>query len=128
MANVTKVGLVKTEYFVYIMTNKGNNVLYTGVTCPTTVRRASDLQTRCEEHLHKKYPNSFTAKYNVNKLVYYERFESIEVAITREKQIKGGSRKKKIDLIVLNNPMWNDLYETKIAEWNNRGSLRGLFN
>ena len=110
MANVTKVGLIKTEYFVYIMANKGNNVLYTGVT--------SDLQTRCEEHLGTKHPNSFTAKHNVNKLVYYERFESIEVAIAREKQIKGGSRQKKIDLIEVNNPRWNDLYETKIADWN----------
>ena len=110
MANLNKVGLVKTEYFVYIMTNKGNNVLYTGVT--------ANLQTRCEEHHAKKYPNSFSAKYNVNKLVYYESFESIEAAIAREKQIKGGSRQKKIDLIVLNNPMWNDLYETEIAERN----------
>ncbi len=110
MANANKVGLIKTEYFVYIMTNKGNNVLYTGVT--------SDLQTRCEEHIMKTHPNSFTAKYNVNKLVYYERFESIEVAIAREKQIKGGSRQKKIDLIEYNNPRWNDLYEIKIAEWN----------
>lgn len=110
MANVTKIGLVQTEYFVYIMTNKGNNVLYTGVT--------RDLQTRCEEHIARKYPNSFTAKYNVNKLVYYERFRDINDAIAREKQIKGGSRQKKIDLIKLNNPMWNDLYEKTIAGWN----------
>jgi putative endonuclease len=110
MTNLTKVGLIKTEYFVYIMTNKGNNVLYTGVT--------SDLQSRCEEHLMKKYPNSFTARYNVNKLVYYEQFDDINEAIAREKQIKGGSRQKKIDLIEYNNLRWNDLYKTKIAEWN----------
>ncbi len=110
MANATNVGLISTEYFVYIMTNKGNKVLYTGVT--------NDLQTRYEEHLRKKHPNSFTAKYNVNKLVYYERFGDINDAIAREKQIKGGSRQKKIDLIELNNPRWNDLYETKIANWN----------
>ncbi len=110
MANATNVGLISTEYFVYILTNKGNNVLYTGVT--------SDLQNRCEEHIHKKHPNSFTARYNVNKLVYYERFGSIEDAIAREKQIKGGSRQKKIDLIVKMNPFWNDLYETKIINWN----------
>ena len=110
MADVTNVGLVKGEYFVYIMTNKSNNVLYTGVT--------SDLQTRCLEHMSKRYPNSFTAKYNVNKLVYYERFEDINEAIAREKQIKGGSRKKKIDLVEYNNPRWNDLYETKIVNWN----------
>jgi putative endonuclease len=54
----------------------------------------------------------------VNKLVYYERFGSIEDAIAREKQIKGGSRQKKIDLIVKMNPFWNDLYETKIINWN----------
>lgn len=110
MASVNKVGLVQAEYYVYIMTNKGNNVLYTGVT--------SNLQTRCEEHIAKKYPNSFTAKYNANKLVYYESFGSINEAIAREKQIKGGSRQKKIDLIEYNNPRWKDLYETKIAEWN----------
>jgi putative endonuclease len=111
MANVSKIGLVKTEYFVYIMTNKGNRVLYTGVT--------SDLEVRCMEHISKKHPDSFTARYNVNKLVYYERFERIDVAIAREKQIKGGSRKKKIALIELMNPYWNDLYETKIANRDN---------
>jgi putative endonuclease len=107
MANVSKIGLVKTEYFVYIMTNKGNKVLYTGVT--------SDLEIRCMEHISKKHPDSFTAKYNVNKLVYYERFERIDVAIAREKQIKGGNRKKKIALVELMNPHWNDLYETRFS-------------
>lgn len=110
MASVIHSGLVQAHYFVYIMTNSGNTVLYTGVT--------SDLQARCEEHIRKKYPNSFTAKYNVNKLVYYERFENIEAAIAREKQIKGGNRAKKIALIELNNPMWNNLYDKTISEWN----------
>jgi putative endonuclease len=108
MANVSNIGLVKAEYFVYIMTNKGNQVLYTGVT--------SNLEVRCAEHISKKHPDSFTAKYNVNKLVYYERFDRIEAAIAREKQIKGGSRKKKIALVELMNPHWNDLYETQIGE------------
>lgn len=109
MANVTRIGLTNQVYFVYIMTNSGNQVLYTGVT--------SNLQARCEEHIAKKYPNSFTARYNVNKLVYYERFGDITMAIEREKQIKGGSRSKKITLIETYNPMWADLYETKPELW-----------
>lgn len=109
MANVTHTGLAKGVYFVYIMTNSGNRVLYTGVT--------SNLQARCEEHLTKKYPDSFTARYNVNKLVYYERFGDITMAIEREKQIKGGSRKRKISLIETYNPSWANLYETKTELW-----------
>ena len=92
------------------MTNKSNNVLYTGVT--------SDLQRRCLEHINKEHPDSFTAKYNVNKLVYYEQFGRIAEAITREKQIKGGSRKKKIELIEKMNPGWKDLYETMAINLN----------
>ena len=90
------------QYYVYILTNKGNNVLYTGVT--------NDLHRRVYEH-REKLVEGFTAKYNVNKLVYYEETESIEAAIMREKQIKGGSRQKKIDLIESMNPKWEDLYE-----------------
>jgi len=71
------------QYFVYILTNKRNNVLYTGVT--------NDLRRRVYEHQEKLVPG-FTKKYNVYKLVYYEMTESIEAAIKREKQIKGGSR------------------------------------
>ena len=89
---------------VYILTNKNNNVLYTGVT--------SDLKKRIYEHKNKIYSTSFTNKYNINKLVYYEAFHSIEEAIAREKQIKGGSRDKKIKLIEDLNPDWNDLYDT----------------
>jgi putative endonuclease len=88
--------------YIYIMTNKNNTVLYTGVT--------SDLIKRVQEHKERVYPGSFTAKYNVHKLIYYEAYGSIEEAITREKQIKAGSRQKKIDLISRMNPDWEDLY------------------
>jgi len=90
------------EYFVYIMTNKYNTVLYTGVT--------NNLMRRVWEH--KEGSGSiFTCRYRVTKLVYYEGYENINLAIAREKQIKGGSRQKKIDLINDLNPKWNDLYE-----------------
>ena len=89
------------QYFVYIMTNQKNTVLYTGVT--------NDLVRRVYEH-KSKVSDGFTKRYNVNKLAYYEIAESAESAILREKQIKGGSRKKKIDLINSMNPEWNDLY------------------
>lgn len=86
---------------VYILTNKNNTVLYIGVT--------SDLKKRMYEHQNKLYSSSFTAKYNIDKLVYFESFFSIEEAIAREKQLKNGSRKKKIDLIESINPTWTDL-------------------
>ncbi len=84
------------------MTNKGNKVLYTGVT--------GDLKKRVYEHKEKLIPG-FTNKYNVNKLVYFEQFEDINEAVMREKQIKAGSRKKKIDLINSINSEWKDLYD-----------------
>ena len=90
------------QYYVYILTNKRHTVLYTGVT--------NDLVRRVFEHREKVVPG-FTKKYNVYKLVYYEMTESIESAILREKQIKGGSRQKKLDLINEMNPLWRDLYE-----------------
>ena len=83
------------------MTNKTDTVIYTGVT--------SGLQKRIYEH-KEKIVEGFTKKYNVNKLVYYEAFDSIEDAISREKQIKAGSRKKKIGLISSLNPDFKDLY------------------
>jgi putative endonuclease len=89
--------------FVYILTNDNNSVLYTGVT--------SNLKDRLIQHKHKKHSNSFTARYNLRKLVYYEQLQTIGEAIKREKQIKGGSRKKKLDLINSINPEWNDLSE-----------------
>ncbi len=87
----------------YITTNKPNGVLYTGV--------SSELKYRTESHKNKKYKNSFSAKYNTDKLVYYEEFDSIIEARAREKQIKAGSRKKKIALIEAFNPEWKDLYK-----------------
>ena len=88
----------------YITTNKNNTVLYTGVT--------SELKDRIKSHKTKKYPNAFTAKYHADKLVWYQEFESIIDARAREKQIKAGSRAKKIKLIAMMNPKWRDLYET----------------
>ncbi len=93
---------------VYILTNFQNTVVYTGVT--------SDLVLRVYEHKNGLDPNSFAAKYRVTKLVYFESFQSIEEAIAREKQIKGGSRKKKENLINSLNPEWRDLWED-IQNW-----------
>jgi putative endonuclease len=89
--------------YVYLMTNKNNTVIYIGVT--------SNLKNRVYEHKTGKYQNSFTHKYNIDKLVYFEVYNDINIAIAREKQLKGGSRKKKIDLIVSLNPTWKDLYD-----------------
>jgi putative endonuclease len=90
------------EYCVYIMTNTHNTVLYTGVT--------NQLQRRVLEH-RAGGGSAFTKKYNVTKLVYVESGDDINSAIAREKQIKAGSRKKKVALIESMNPEWNDLYE-----------------
>jgi putative endonuclease len=89
--------------FVYIMSNKNNTAIYTGVT--------SNLKNRIWEHKNKIHKGSFSSKYNVDKLVYFETFLSIEEAIAREKQIKAGSRQKKIILINSMNPEWKDLSE-----------------
>jgi putative endonuclease len=90
------------QYYLYIMTNKYNSVLYTGI--------SNDLQRRVYEH-KSKLIEGFTKKYNITKLVYYEIFEDAYTAISREKQIKAGSRKKKIDLVNSFNQEWKDLYE-----------------
>jgi putative endonuclease len=90
------------QYYVYIMTSDHNKVLYTGVT--------NDLKRRVYEH-KEKLVEGFSKKYNINKLVYYEVFEDIVNAISREKQIKAGSRKKKTELIHKMNRLWKDLYE-----------------
>jgi putative endonuclease len=92
--------------FIYIVTNKYNNTLYIGVT--------SNLPKRILEHKEKRYENSFSARYNLNKLVYYEQFQMIGDAIARERQLKAGSRATKIKLIQDFNPLWNDLYESII--------------
>ena len=85
------------------MTNKNNTVLYTGVT--------NDLKRRVYEHRNKLMIDGFTKRYNITKLVYYEVFGDPENAILREKQIKAGSRKKKLDLIDSINAIWKDLYD-----------------
>jgi putative endonuclease len=90
------------HYYVYIMTNKRNTVLYTGVT--------NNLARRVHEH-REKLAEGFTKRYNVVKLVYYEVFDDAESAICREKQIKAGSRLKKIRLIQSMNQEWRDLYD-----------------
>ena len=91
------------QSYVYFMTNRMNTVIYTGVT--------ANLKKRVYEHKHKLV-EGFTKKYNANKLVFYETFDDINNAIAREKQIKAGSRGKKIDLIKSFNPDFNDLYDT----------------
>jgi putative endonuclease len=88
-------------FYVYILTNAHNTVLYTGVT--------NDLERRCSEH-KKKLIKGFTQKYNVDKLVYFEIFDIIEYAIAREKQIKGYSRTKKNALIDRFNNEWKELH------------------
>ena len=93
---------------VYILTNSHNQVLYTGVT--------SDLFKRISEHRENKYEKSFTASYNVYKLVYYQNFLTIVEAIAEEKRIKGGSRARKIKLIEGVNSEWKDLWEM-ISNW-----------
>ncbi len=90
--------------WIYLITNKPDGVLYTGVT--------SELKHRIRSHKTKKYKNSFSARYNLDTLVYFEKFDSIIRAREREKQIKAGSRAKKILLIESINPDWKDLFET----------------
>ena len=90
------------QYYVYILFSKPNGTLYVGVT--------SDLIQRISQH-KTKYFSGFTAKYNVNKLGYFEVYENIEEAIKREKALKGSSRQRKLNLILSMNPKWKDLYE-----------------
>lgn len=92
------------QFFVYILTNKKHTVLYTGVT--------GNLYERVHQH-HAGHGSKFTARYNVNKLVYVEAFSDSYDAISREKQIKAGSRQDKLELIHEVNPAWKDLLD----EW-----------
>lgn len=87
--------------YIYIITNKNHTTLYIGVT--------SNLPGRILQHKQKKYRKSFSARYNLEKVVYWEAFQEIGDAIGREKQLKGGSRQKKLDLINARNPAWLDL-------------------
>ncbi|MGC4057773.1 MAG: GIY-YIG nuclease family protein [Chitinophagaceae bacterium] len=93
---------MKKTGYVYLLCNKNRSVLYLGVT--------SNLPKRIDQHKTKYYPNSFTAKYNCDQLVYYRIFETITEAIQEEKRLKGGSRKQKVDLINESNPEWVDLW------------------
>ncbi len=88
-------------YYVYILSNKRRTVLYTG--------RTHDLSKRMIEHKQKLVPKSFTARYNIDRLIYFEKYGDEEEAKQREYQIKAGSRQKKIDLIRSINPDWKDL-------------------
>jgi len=94
--------MTRRQYYVYIMTNKHNTVLYTGVT--------NDLKKRAWQH-REKLVEGFTKRYNVTKLVYYEVCDNVRAAIAREKQIKAGSRQKKVDLVNGMNSRWRDLYD-----------------
>ncbi|MGI5880048.1 MAG: GIY-YIG nuclease family protein [Syntrophomonadaceae bacterium] len=89
-------------YYIYILTNRSNKVLYTGVT--------NNLERRIYEHKNKLIPG-FSEKYNLNKLVFYDSTTDVIAAIAREKQIKGWTREKKINLIENMNPQWRDLSE-----------------
>ncbi len=109
-AYLAKQSIYKTKFtmkhggYVYMLTNKNNTVIYTGVT--------SNLLIRIFEHKEGKYASSFTYKYHCTKLIYFEGFSRIEDAIAREKQIKAGSRAKKEALINSINPDWIDLINT----------------
>ena len=89
------------EYYVYIMTNTHRNVLYIGIT--------NHLVRRVYEHKNHMDRGSFTDRYNLEILVYFESTSDVKAAIAREKQIKGWSRKKKDTLITSRNPDWKDL-------------------
>ena len=93
----------RMEYYVYILANKLNTAIYTGVT--------RDLIRRVYEHKKHMDPNSYTAKYDITKLVYFESTSDVKAAIEREKQIKGWNRKRKNKLVESKNPCWQDLYE-----------------
>lgn len=97
--------MITNTYYVYILSHPANNVLYVGVT--------NDIVRRIFEHKKKLVPG-FTAKFNVTKLVYYECFDFVDMAIEREKQIKGYSKLKKAGLINAVNPNWDELYNNGV--------------
>ncbi|MDQ5938651.1 MAG: putative endonuclease [Patescibacteria group bacterium] len=99
---VLRKAIFMEQYFVYILATYKNGTLYTGVT--------NDLSSRIWQHKNNLLP-SFTSRYGIHRLVYYEIFEDIYEAISREKQIKNLLRKKKIELIEKENPEWEDIYD-----------------
>ena len=96
---------MEKQFYIYILASKRNGTLYTGVT--------SNLIKRIWEH-KEKFVEGFTSKYKVDKLVYFEKHQNANSAISREKSIKRWKRQWKLDLIEKNNPLWEDLYETII--------------
>ena len=90
------------DYYVYILANKTNKVLYVGVT--------NDLKRRVYEHKNNLL-DGFTKRYNINKLVYYEQYNDIHLALNREKSVKNLLRVKKESLVNSLNPEWHDLYD-----------------
>ncbi len=92
------------QYYVYILANNDNKVIYTGIT--------NNLRRRVYEHKNSLDKHSFTSRYHVNKLVYYEFTGDVRAAIEREKQIKGWNRQRKNKLIEAQNPLWKELYPT----------------
>jgi len=101
--------------YVYIMASAPMGTLYIGST--------SDLVGRVFEHKNKIYPDSFTAKYNCNMLVYYEQFDSMENMVTRERQLKEWQRNWKIRLIIKQNPNWVDLYPSVLEAFGYDGNV-----
>ncbi|MBR2157159.1 MAG: GIY-YIG nuclease family protein [Campylobacter sp.] len=93
---------MQNQYYVYILFNNKHGSLYVGIT--------NDLKRRIYEH-KQKFIKGFTARYGIDKLGYFEMTDSVESAILREKQLKAGNRKHKIDLIESINPSWRDLYD-----------------
>jgi putative endonuclease len=100
-------------YYLYIITNYTNSTLYIGIT--------SNLQRRLYQHITKIDANSFSSKYNIKKLVYYEVFRNVRSAIEREKQLKGWTRKKKNNLITNHNPEWRNLLEQILPKYPSAG-------
>ena len=93
------------SYYIYILSNKTNSVLYTGIT--------SNVIKRIYEHKHNLV-DGFTKNYLIHKLIYYEQYQDIRDAMEREKQLKAGSRKKKESLVTFLNPEWKDLYDSLV--------------
>ena len=92
------------DYYVYIMANQTNVTIYAGIT--------NNLERRVWEHKTHADPNSFTARYGIHKLVYFESTSDVRAAIEREKQIKGWNRKRKNKLVESKNPSWAELYDS----------------
>ncbi|MBI2283850.1 MAG: GIY-YIG nuclease family protein [Bacteroidetes bacterium] len=105
---------MRTAGYIYIMTNKNKTTLYIGVT--------SNLFNRVQQHRNKFYPRSFSARYQLTYLVFYEQFSTIGEAIVREKQLKKWNRHKKELLIASTNPDWSDLWEKEVQFWQSRHS------